>query len=191
MLLLPTYNATLIVGKYYAVPMTEAQRQVTASTLYSYEVVNGVIVPGSMQVHPGVKWLIQNGLTTAAGVLLMVNPNSLYACLNSGTLFYERYLILREPLVSPEAWVASRLVQAQFSQVGRHEGTAQHPVWCYTPNADPNHVYTEADLLNVYSTVAEAITALGATQAPFQLHRRYLAPYKKVLSSDAPLHGQG
>lgn len=101
-LLLPTYNGILAVGKYFASMITETQRLFKASNVYVYAVYNGQVVPGSIQVFPGIKYLIKNGLLTIEGSVLYVNPNALYACFNSGTLFHEQYLILREPLVNPE-----------------------------------------------------------------------------------------
>lgn len=64
MMLYPTYNRSLKVGSNEGLPMPEAIRQQMSTSIFSYEVVDGKILPGSEREHFGIKKLARDGISS-------------------------------------------------------------------------------------------------------------------------------
>lgn len=89
MLLIPTYNRSLVVGSNSRGPIPEDQRQAKSSTVYVYTVENNKIIIGSELIIWGLK-----ETTRQLGIYLA----DLQAHINSGQLYKNKYLFFKSPL---------------------------------------------------------------------------------------------
>jgi len=89
MLLIPTYNRSLVVGSNSRGPIPEDQRQAKSAIVYVYSVESNKIIVGSELLIWGIKETARQ-----LGIYLA----DLQACLHSGQLYKNKYLFLRSPL---------------------------------------------------------------------------------------------
>lgn len=187
MLLRPTYNRTLRVGTPITPTLTEEQRIAVSTMLYSYVVMAGVIVPHSLIIHYGVKELARTGYTFAlTGVRISMPLYIIYGMLKTGTL-WQGILLTKQEIVDTASWTATRLISYQSLPIV-YDRTNTHGVWTYVAHADPNHVYTAADLRSYYSTVSEARDAYGIPGSTFRRVRVLLEAHNGLRHSNAKLH---
>jgi hypothetical protein len=89
MLLIPTYNRSLVVGSPSKGPIPEDQRQAKSSMVYVYTVENNKIVIGSELIIWGIKETARQ---------FNIYLADLQAHLNSGQLYKNKYLFFKSPL---------------------------------------------------------------------------------------------
>lgn len=187
MLLLPTYNRTLLVGAPVSAPMTEADRAAMSTPIHSYEVIDGKICEDSHQIHYGLKQLARTGYTSTQGAHIPISLFLLYELLNSGSLCNNLVLFTKTEITDPSAWTASQIMKAQATAIS-YDRTNTHGVWTYTAHIDPNYVYTKEDLVSYYQRVDLARTAYNIPGTTFQRIRKLLSPHKGLIHSNTPLH---
>lgn len=101
MMLYPTYNRSLKVGSNEGLPMPEAIRQKMSTSIFSYEVVDGKILPGSEREHFGIKKLARDGISSMEqpNVIIPISNFELSPLLKTGSLYKDRFLFTSDRLV--------------------------------------------------------------------------------------------
>jgi len=118
MLLIPTYNRSLVVGTPDPRPMPEEQRQARSIVMYRYTAKEGAIVPGSELKIFGVKEMSR---------VLNISLYDLQAYRKSGQLYKGKYLFCDSPLTSEE----QLLWKDPTVSVKSTRASKFTPVWVY------------------------------------------------------------
>jgi group I intron endonuclease len=184
MLLYPTYNRSLKVGSNEGTPMLEADRRELSTMLYLYEVVDGVILPDSVQSHYGKKELARTGFTTMSGEQFSISNFDLAPIVKSGTLYKGRFFI-SETLLSAEdisKWSAPKADVRVFK-----EGSKRSSLVFVYNYVDRDHVYTLADFVGSYS-VSDCQLKYGISKTHLQRVRRTGVECKGYRFSNVQLH---
>jgi group I intron endonuclease len=100
MLLIPTYNRSLVVGSNDGIPMTEQKRQSLSTLIYTYEISNeGKLILDSEQIIFGLKELSRIGLKSKfSNFSTTANYWDVQAYLKSGLPFKNKFILTKTPL---------------------------------------------------------------------------------------------
>lgn len=100
MLLLPTYNRSLVVGSNEGLPISEDKRESISTKIFIYEVSDdGRLKANSEEVVYGIKELSRIGIKSKfSGLTLAANVWDIQAHLKSGIPFKNKYLLLKNPI---------------------------------------------------------------------------------------------
>jgi hypothetical protein len=101
MLLIPTYNRSLVVGSNDGQPMTEEKRQSLSTLIYVYEISSGEgkLIPESEQIIYGLKELSRIGIKSKFSEFnTTANYWDVQAHLKSGLPFKNKFILTYSPL---------------------------------------------------------------------------------------------
>ena len=100
MLLIPTYNRSLVVGSNDGLSMTEQKRQSLSTLIYTYEIsIEGKLILNSEQIIYGFKELSRIGLKSKfSDFSTTVNYWDIQAHLKSGLPFKNKFILTKTPL---------------------------------------------------------------------------------------------
>lgn len=100
MLLIPTYNRSLVVGSNDGLPMSEQKRQSLSTLIYTYEISNeGKLILDSEQIIYGLKELSRIGLKSKfSDFSTTANYWDVQAHLKSGSPFKNKFILTKTPL---------------------------------------------------------------------------------------------
>lgn len=106
MLLIPTYNRSLVVGSNEGLPLPEEKRRALSMLIYVYEISSeGRLVPNSEQKIYGIKNLGRLGIESTSQLsnsITTVNPWDIQAHLKSGLPFKNQFIFTKTPLTLEE-----------------------------------------------------------------------------------------
>ena len=104
MLLIPTYNRSLVVGSNEGLPLSEEKRESISTLIHIYEISSeGKLIPNSEQKIHGIKELSRIGIKSKLDNLnTTANIWDIQAHVKSGVPFKNRFLLLKTPLTVDE-----------------------------------------------------------------------------------------
>lgn len=100
MLLMPTYNRSLVVGSNEGLPISEEKRKLLATLIYIYEISkDGDLIPNSEQKIYGIKELNKTGIKSKFSLkTISANSWDIQAHLKSGLPFKNKFFLTKDPL---------------------------------------------------------------------------------------------
>lgn len=188
MMLYPTYNRSLKVGSNEGQPMPEAERRALSTSVYLYEVVDGMIVPGSEQEHYGIKELSRTGFTGVGNIHQSITYFDLNVLLKTGALFKGRYLFTKDRLVGKTLtdWTAPAIVSGDLT---KGADTRSFGIYVYK-TANSAGPFTSANFVEFVPSVSECRNKYDISKTHFQRVRRYNLPVNGFVFSNHILHGR-
>lgn len=211
MLLYPTYNRSLKVGSNEGLPMTESQRRKISTIVYSYQVFEGEILPGSEKEHFGIKQLIRDGISSInePNVIIPISYFDLSPLLKTGSLYKNRFVFSTERLVEKNLinWkpLASSCASSKTATIStlsicetspnntnkfelkkvKNERTYGVYVYKYLAHNDK---YSIEDFIEFIPSVSLCSDKYKISKSHFLRLRRYNAPHNGYLFSNYKLH---
>nr|AYE93230.1 GIY-YIG homing endonuclease [Termitomyces sp.]AYE93262.1 GIY-YIG homing endonuclease [Termitomyces sp.] len=190
MMLYPTYNRSLKVGSNEGLPMPEAFRQQMSTSIFSYEVSDGKILPDSEKEHFGIKKLARDGISSIEqpDVIIPISNFELSPLLKTGSLYKDRFLFASERLVGEKLinWKTPVAVSKQ-NELTKGNDQRSNGIYVYK-YLGPNAKYTIADFVEFIPSVKACQDKYQISKTHFQRLRRYNAPNKGYLFSNYKLH---
>jgi group I intron endonuclease len=176
MLLLPTYNRSLVVGSNEGLPLSEEQRESISTLIYIYEISDdGKLIPNSEQKIYGIKELSRIGikskfsdLITAANSPDPFGRGDIQAYLKSGLPFKNKYLLLKNSLTLEQ--------QINWKQSVKIKGSG---VWVYD--------YITLEFIEHFDTVKACQDKYKIPSTTFKRLRKHRLNYKGYLFSNYKL----
>nr|QVG61525.1 hypothetical protein [Rhizoctonia sp.] len=106
MLLIPTYNRSLVVGSNEGLPLSEDRRRALSMLIYVYEISSeGRLIPNSEQEIYGIKNLGRLGIESSSQLsnsITTINLWDIQAHLKSGLPFKNQFIFTKTPLTLEE-----------------------------------------------------------------------------------------
>jgi len=192
MMLYPTYNRSLKVGSNEGLPMPETIRQQMSTSIISYEVVDGKILPGSEKEYFGIKKLARDGISSIEqpNVIIPISNFDLSPLLKTGSLYKDRFLFTSERLVGEKLinWKTSASVEvSKQNELTKGDDQRSNGIYVYK-YLGPNAKYTIADFVEFIPSVKACRDKYLISKSHFQRLRRFNAPHKGYLFSNYKLH---
>nr|YP_007374890.1 hypothetical protein PRA_mt0061 [Phlebia radiata]CCE89183.1 hypothetical protein PRA_mt0061 [Phlebia radiata] len=177
MLLLPTYNRSLVVGSNEGLPMSEDKRESLSTLIYIYEISDeGKLIPNSEQKVFGIKELSRIGIKSQfSGLITAVNLWDIQAHLKSGLPLKNKFLLFKIPLSLEE--------QISWKLVMKTKGSG---VWVYDFNSIAGNA-DAANLIEYFDSVKACREKYNIPLTTFKRLRKHRLNYKGYLFSDFQL----
>lgn len=177
MLLLPTYNRSLVVGSNEGLPMSEDKRESMSTLIYIYEISDeGKLIPKSEQKVFGIKELSRIGIKSQfSGLITAVNLWDIQAHLKSGLPLKNKFLLFKNPLSLEE--------QITWKLVMKTKGSG---VWVYDFNSIAGNA-DAANLIEYFDSVKACREKYNIPLTTFKRLRKHRLNYKGYLFSDFQL----
>lgn len=104
MLLIPTYNRSLVVGSNEGLPLSEEKRESMSTLIHIYEISSeGKLIPNWEQKVYGIKELSRIGIKSQfSGLTYKANSWDIQSHLKSGLPFKKKILLTKTPLTLDE-----------------------------------------------------------------------------------------
>ena len=104
MLLIPTYNRSLVVGSNDGLPMSNNKRKSLSTIIYIYEISNeGQLIPNSEQKVYGIKELSRTGIKSKfSDDYTEANLWDIQAYISSGLPFKNKFVLTKNPFTFEE-----------------------------------------------------------------------------------------
>ena len=170
MLLLPTYNRSLVVGSNEGLPMSEDKRESMSTLIYIYEISDeGKLIPNSEQKVFGIKELSRIGIKSQfSDLITAVNLWDIQAHIKSGLPLKNKFLLLKNPLSLKE--------QITWKLVIKTKGLG---VWVYD--------FNKRNLIEYFDSVKACREKYNIPLTTFKRLRKHQLNYKGYLFSDFQL----
>lgn len=181
MLLLPTYNRSLVVGSNDGLPMPEEKRQTLSTLIFIYEISDeGKLIPNSEQKIYGIKELGRMGIKSIfSNLTTAINVWDIQAHLKSGLPFKNKFLLLKNPL-TPDQQMNWKLSFALAPGPGAGRGEKKNSgVWVYDFNT--------LNFIAYFDTVKACQEKYKIPSTTFKRLRKHRLNYKGYLFSNYEL----
>ena len=175
MLLLPTYNRSLVVGSNDGFSLSEDKRKTISTLIYIYEISDdGKLIPNSEQKIYGIKELSRIGLKSMiSNLTITLNVWDIQAHLKSSLPFKNKFLFLKDPLTSEQK------INWKLPIVKKSSG-----VWVYDFNS---FLIGEFKIIEYFNTVKACQDKYKIPSTTFKRIRKHQLNYKGYLFSNYEL----